>query len=67
MPMESPMNPTVEDSNWLNGLPIRKNQLTARSIVNRVWQRHFGKPLAGNPNNFGAKEKSPLIQSYSTG
>ena len=31
-----------------------KNQLTtARSIVNRVWQRHFGKPLAGNPNNFG--------------
>ena len=35
-----------------------KNQLTARSIVNRVWQRHFGKPLAGNPNNFGAKEKA---------
>ena len=42
-----------------------KNQLTARSIVNRVWQRHFGKPLAGNPNNFGAKgEKNPLIQNY---
>ena len=36
-----------------------KNQLTARSIVNRVWQRHFGKPLAGNPNNFGAKGKKP--------
>ncbi|MEK9773412.1 MAG: PSD1 and planctomycete cytochrome C domain-containing protein, partial [Opitutae bacterium] len=35
------------------------NQLTARSIVNRVWQRHFGKPLAGNPNNFGAKGKKP--------
>ena len=31
------------------------NPLTARSIVNRVWQRHFGKPLAGYPNNFGAK------------
>jgi hypothetical protein len=36
-----------------------KNQLTARSIVNRVWQRHFGKPLAGNPSNFGAKGKKP--------
>ncbi len=36
-----------------------KNQLTARSIVNRVWQRHFGKPLAGNPNNFGAKGEKP--------
>jgi hypothetical protein len=35
------------------------NPLTARSIVNRVWQRHFGKPLAGNPNNFGAKGKKP--------
>jgi mono/diheme cytochrome c family protein len=36
-----------------------ENPLTARSIVNRVWQRHFGKPLAGNPNNFGAKGKKP--------
>ncbi len=36
-----------------------KNPLTARSIVNRVWQRHLGKPLAGNPNNFGAKGKKP--------
>jgi hypothetical protein len=36
-----------------------KNQLTARSIVNRIWQRHFGKPLAGNPNNFGAKGNKP--------
>ena len=36
-----------------------RNPLTARSIVNRVWQRHFGKPLAGNPNNFGAKGAKP--------
>ena len=36
-----------------------KNPLTARSIVNRVWQHHFGKPLAGNPNNFGAKGSKP--------
>ncbi|YCM46086.1 PSD1 and planctomycete cytochrome C domain-containing protein [Verrucomicrobiaceae bacterium 227] len=36
-----------------------KNPLTARSIVNRIWQYHFGKPLAGNPNNFGVKGKPP--------
>jgi hypothetical protein len=36
-----------------------QNGLTARSIVNRIWQYHFGKPLAGNPNNFGVKGKRP--------
>lgn len=36
-----------------------KNPLTARSIVNRIWQYHFGKALAGNPNNFGVKGKAP--------
>ncbi len=36
-----------------------RNPLTARVIVNRVWQHHFGKGLAGNPNNFGAKGKKP--------
>ena len=36
-----------------------KNPLTARSIVNRVWQHHFGKAIAGNPNNFGAKGLKP--------
>ena len=35
------------------------NPLTARVIVNRIWQWHFGKPLAGNPNNFGATGKKP--------
>lgn len=35
------------------------NPLTTRAIVNRVWQHHFGKPIAGNPNNFGAKGARP--------
>ncbi len=35
------------------------NPITARSIVNRVWQQHFGQPLAANPNNFGAKGGKP--------
>lgn len=43
-------------ANWI---AHPKNPLTARAIVNRVWQYHFGKPLAGNPNNFGAKGARP--------
>ncbi|MEO1616851.1 MAG: PSD1 and planctomycete cytochrome C domain-containing protein [Planctomycetota bacterium] len=35
------------------------NPLTTRSIVNRIWQYHFGKPIAGNPNNFGVKGAKP--------
>ena len=35
------------------------NPLTARVMVNRIWQWHFGKPLARNPNNFGATGKKP--------
>ncbi len=35
------------------------NPLTARVIVNRVWQWHFGRPLAANPNNFGVSGAKP--------
>ncbi|QGJ68550.1 Secreted protein containing planctomycete cytochrome C domain [Planctomycetales bacterium 10988] len=36
-----------------------ENPLTTRSIVNRIWAYHFGKGIAGNPNNFGATGKKP--------
>ena len=36
-----------------------RNPLTARVIVNRIWQHHFGKGIAGNSNNFGAKGEKP--------
>ncbi|MEM9365680.1 MAG: PSD1 and planctomycete cytochrome C domain-containing protein [Planctomycetota bacterium] len=35
------------------------NALALRSIVNRVWQFHFGVGLAANANNFGAKGAAP--------
>lgn len=35
------------------------NPLTARSIVNRIWQFHFGKGIAANTNNFGGKGGKP--------
>lgn len=43
-------------ANWMVD---KRNPLTARVIVNRVWSWHFGKGLAGNPNNFGATGKLP--------
>jgi mono/diheme cytochrome c family protein len=36
-----------------------KNPLTARVMVNRIWQWHFGEGIAGNPNNFGTTGKKP--------
>ncbi len=41
---------------WITG---KDNPLTARVIVNRVWQWHFGQAIAGNPNNFGGTGKLP--------
>ncbi|QEG00725.1 Planctomycete cytochrome C [Stieleria maiorica] len=35
------------------------NALALRSIVNRIWQYHFGVGLAANGNNFGAKGDKP--------
>jgi mono/diheme cytochrome c family protein len=35
------------------------NPLTPRVMVNRLWLWHFGRAIAGNPNNFGATGKKP--------
>ncbi|MBI3824316.1 MAG: DUF1549 domain-containing protein [Planctomycetes bacterium] len=35
------------------------NVLTWRSIVNRVWQHHFGKGLVDTPNDFGRNGSKP--------
>jgi mono/diheme cytochrome c family protein/cytochrome c553 len=36
-----------------------KNALTARVIVNRVWQWHFGSGIVKTPNNFGLLSEAP--------
>ena len=36
-----------------------ENVLTWRSVVNRVWQRHFGRGLVDTPNDFGRMGSLP--------
>jgi hypothetical protein len=43
-------------AHWLTS---PENPLTARVIVNRLWQHHFGRGLVGTPNDFGRRGEKP--------
>lgn len=43
-------------AHWLSD---SRNGLTWRSIVNRIWQRRFGKGLVDTPNDFGRMGSTP--------
>lgn len=41
---------------WLTG---SAKHLTARVMVNRIWQHHFGRGLVGTPSDFGTRGQAP--------
>ena len=43
-------------ANWIVD---RRNPLTARVMVNRLWQHHFGRGLVSTPSDFGKMGVSP--------
>ncbi|PHS09995.1 MAG: hypothetical protein COA78_11730 [Blastopirellula sp.] len=46
----------VAFANWLAS---SENPLTARVIVNRIWQHHFGRGIVETPSDFGANGVAP--------
>ena len=42
-----------------NAIASKDNPLTARVMVNRIWQHHFGKGLVRTPSNFGELGERP--------
>jgi hypothetical protein len=54
--------PFVQGSGRLElarAIAARDNPLTARVMVNRVWQHHFGQGLVRTPGNFGLRGEPP--------
>ncbi|MEM1224798.1 MAG: PSD1 and planctomycete cytochrome C domain-containing protein [Planctomycetota bacterium] len=60
-------NPKQRRLQLANWIVDPRNPLTSRVIVNRVWSWHFGRGIAGNPNNFGgtgAVPTHPLLLDF---
>jgi hypothetical protein len=50
----------LEMANWIAS---PENPVTARVIVNRIWQGHFGTGIVATPNDFGSRGAAPSNQA----
>jgi hypothetical protein len=56
LPKDSAGSGRLELAEWLTS---PTNPLTARVMVNRLWQYHFGQGLVKTPNDFGTRGQRP--------
>lgn len=55
----SPLGTSGRRAALVKWLFDEKNPLTARVMVNRIWQGHFGKGIVENANDFGTQTAQP--------
>jgi hypothetical protein len=64
-PTSSPMGAEIPDAvagrrrAFADWLARPENPLTARVMVNRIWQGHFGRGIVASANNFGTRGEKP--------
>lgn len=60
LPADTKGSGRLQLANWIAD---KDNPLTARVIVNRLWQGHFGRGIVATPNDFGTRGIPPTNQA----